>query len=113
MLILLALAALILGDLNERMVRARNLEQDRETLELAIAELEAENAQLKTEQDQADWEETIIRWAHADAKLVREGEHLVIPLSEGAARSQQPPEQASVSQPLENIEIWLQVIFGD
>ncbi len=113
-LILAAVIAgiLILGDLNRRMANARRLERDAVQLETEVAVMATERVQLMTSVAEATSESIIAEWAHSDAKLVREGETLIIPLP--------PPDQISVATPApgEDLEtpskwqVWWALIFG-
>ncbi len=103
---------LILGDLNRRMANARRLERDAVQLETEVAVMATERVQLMTIVAEATSESIIAEWAHSDAKLVREGETLIIPLP--------PPGQISVATPTlgQDIEtpskwqVWWALIFG-
>ena len=103
---------LILGDLNRRMANARRLERDAVQLETEVAVMATERVQLMTGVAEATSESIIAEWAHSDAKLVREGETLIIPLP--------PPDQISVATPasMQDIEtpskwqVWWALIFG-
>ncbi len=104
---------LILGDLNRRMANARRLERDAVQLETEVGVMATERVQLMTSVAGATSEAIIAEWAHSDAKLVREGETLIIPLP--------PPDQISVATPIpghnletpSNWQVWLALIFGD
>ena len=104
---------LILGDLNRRMANARRLERDAVQLETEVGVMATERVQLMTSVAEATSEAIIAEWAHSDAKLVREGETLIIPLS--------PPGQISVPTPIpghdletpSNWQVWWALIFGD
>ena len=110
--ILLVLGALVLGDLNQRMADARRLERDAALLEAEWERLENENARLEEEIAIANSEEYVERWAHQEAKMVREGEVLVILVGpEGEeTTSGLPPEQDV--QDLSNLEVWLKLLIG-
>ena len=103
---------LILGDLNRRMANARRLERDAVQLETEVAVMATERVQLMTSVAEATSESIIAEWAHSDAKLVREGETLIIPLP--------PPGQISVATPAsgQDIEtpgkwqVWWALIIG-
>jgi cell division protein FtsB len=71
---------LILGDLSGRMTEARRLEQDAIQLRTVVAEQAAENQQLQTQIAEADTDWMVEQWARREAKMVRPGERLVIPI---------------------------------
>ena len=103
---------LILGDLNRRMANARRLERDAVQLETEVAVMATDRVQLMTSVAEATSEAIIAEWAHSDAKLVREGETLIVPLP--------PPGQITLAIPTpgQNIEtpnnwqVWWALIFG-
>jgi cell division protein FtsB len=110
--VLLVLGALVLGDLNQRMADARRLDHDADLLEVELKELEEENALLEDEIAMANTEAYVERWAHQDARMVREGEVLVILIGpEGEERVSRisPQADALVSS---NFEEWLDLILG-
>jgi len=111
--VLLIIGSLILGDLNSRMADAHNLEQDAIFLQENVARLRVGIAQLKLDIESANRPENIERWAHEDAKLVREGEHLVV-LIPGAGQKQETLAlpSAQVSSSSSKFEIWLEFLFG-
>ena len=113
LIVIVIVGILILGDLNRRMANARRLERDALQLETEVAEMATDRVQLMTEVAEATSEAIIAEWAHSDAKLVREGETLIIPLP--------PPGQISVATPMSgtnlempnNWQVWWVLIFGD
>jgi cell division protein FtsL len=103
---------LIVGDLNQRMANARRLERDAEILEGQVAAKNTERSDLMTRVAAATSEDAIADWAHADAKLVREGEVLVVPLA--------PPDEAPMAENEEwdypevpsKFQVWWALLFG-
>jgi hypothetical protein len=103
---------LIVGDLNRRMADARRLERDAEILEGQVAAKSTERADLMTRVAAATSEKAIAEWAHADAKLVREGEVLVVPLA--------PPDEDLLAEGVEQdfpevpskFQVWWALLFG-
>jgi cell division protein FtsB len=110
--VLLVLGALVLGDLNQRMADARRLEKDATSLQAEWERLEEENERLEEEIGLANSEAYVERWAHQEAKMVREGEVLVIligPENEEPATENLPePDTPNLS----SLEVWLKLIFG-
>ena len=110
--ILLVLGALVLGDLNQRMADARRLERDATHLEAELERLNEENARLEEEIAIANSDEYVARWAHVEAKMVQEGEVLVILVGPEGEEiiSGQPPEPDDPD--LSNLEVWLKLLTG-
>jgi cell division protein FtsB len=104
---------LIIGDLNRRMADARRLERDAEILEGQVAAKSTEQADLMTRVAAATSEDSIAEWAHADAKLVREGEILVVPVA--------PPDTTPVPDSADSeypdqptkFQVWWALLFGN
>jgi cell division protein FtsB len=113
LLILVLIGILILGDLNRRMVDARRLERDADILATQVSALETQNAVLVTQMARTTDDSLVIEWAHEEAKMVRDGEVLVIPITPpgGTPLPQATPTQ-TVAQP-SNWEVWWALIFGD
>ena len=110
--VLLILGALVLGDLNQRMADARRLDHDAGLLEAEFSRLEEENARLEAEIAVANTEAYVEHWAHQEARMVREGEVLVIligPEGEESVSGTSSELDAPVSS---NFEVWLNLIFG-
>ncbi len=112
--VLLVIGSLILGDLNSRMADARNLEQDAILLQNEVARLQTGITQLKLDIESANRPENVERWAHEDAKLVREGERLIV-LIPGDAQEDETLAVPTLqgSPPSSKIEIWLELLFGN
>ena len=110
--VLLVLGALILGDLNQRMADARHLEQEAVLLEDELQELEEDIARLEREIEIANTEKFIERWAHEEAKWVRQGETLVILVSPESEDPIMGPPQEPDESVQSNMDVWLKLLFG-
>jgi prefoldin subunit 5 len=95
------------------MADARNLEQDAQILEKEVAQLDREIEDLEARIASANSEGAVERWAHESAKLVREGEHLVILVPLGII--EQAPDPSSIQEITSpsTLEVWLELLFGD
>jgi cell division protein FtsB len=103
---------LILGDLNRRMTDARRLEQDSLILQEQVASLEAEELRLQTQIAGATSEESVESWAHEEAKMVREGERLVVPIPQPGATASEAVPSAADSEAASNWELWWTLLLG-
>lgn len=113
LLILVLVGILILGDLNRRMVDARRLERDADVLSTQVSALETQNAVLATQMARTTNDSLVIEWAHEEAKMVRDGEVLVIPVTPpGGTPIPQATPTILVEQP-SNWEVWWALIFGN
>lgn len=112
MLALVVLSILILGDLNRRMADARRLEREGAVLEAEVSALAAENDRLAYQIAHADDDELVESWARSEAKLIREGERLIVPLpASGLTERARSDEQAEFTIPT-NWQVWLELLFG-
>jgi cell division protein FtsB len=110
--VLLVLGALILGDLNQRMADARRLEQEAEALKEELQTLREEIDRLEKDIEEANTEEFIEEWAHGDAGWVRQGETLVIPVSDHVQEPILGPPEDPDLPVMSNLELWMRLIFG-
>ena len=104
---------LIIGDLNRRMADARRLERDALILEGQVSAKGTERADLMTSVAAATSEESVAEWAHADAKLVREGEVLVVPMAPPDATLAPDAAQSELPEPPTRLQVWLALLFGN
>ena len=112
LLIALIIGILIFGDLTRRMTDARRMERDSRTLATEVAQLEAANAGLQAQIAQANDDAHVARWARSEAKLVLEGERLVVPLSaSGSPEQEGTVTNASLETP-STWEIWWALLVG-
>lgn len=112
MLALVVLAILILGDLNRRMADARRLEREGAVLEAEVSALEAENDRLAYHIEHANDDELVESWARSEAKLVREGERLIVPLPSSDPAGQVRGEEPGEFQIPTNWQVWLELLLG-
>ncbi len=103
---------LIIGDLNRRMADARRLEQDAEILEGQVAAKSTEQADLMTQVAGATGEAAIAEWARADAKLVREGEVLIVPLAPPGTPARPEFSDSEYPEPPTKLQVWWALLFG-
>jgi cell division protein FtsB len=110
--VLTVLGILLIGDLNSRMANARRLERESQVLATEVSALNTEQVDLATRVAGATSEAYIAEWAHGDAKLVREGEVLVVPVApDGTQRSFQTADDVRLETP-SNFQVWWALLFG-
>ena len=74
--------ALLIGyDFSRRLATNRRIAADYAQLQAEITNLEAQQADLKAKKAYVDSDAYVENWARSEGKLVRPGEHLVIPLA--------------------------------
>ncbi len=112
LLVALIVGILIMGDLTRRMTDARRMEREARTLATQVSELEALNEELEENIAGAGDDASIEAWARSQAKMIREGEWLVVPLpvEEPLLVAAQPPEPPV--EPPTTWEVWLALLGG-
>jgi len=112
LLVALIVGILIMGDLTRRMTDARRMEREARELATQVTQLESLNEALEDNIANAGDDASIEAWARSQAKLIQEGERLVVPLpaDEPSFVAAQPPE--SPVEPPTNWEVWLALLGG-
>lgn len=113
LVIVVVIAILILGDLNRRMSDARRLERDARSLGTEVAGLEATNQALATEVAMATSDVMVEEWARSEARMVQEGEVLIVPVPEEGVTPEPTPAQSESRRPVTNWEVWWALLFGN
>jgi hypothetical protein len=111
-LMALIVGILIMGDLTRRMTDARRMERDGSALAIEVATLEAENARLESELAGAGNQAQVEGWARAEARWVRDGERLVIPLPAPGTAPTPVPQSSPALQPPSAWEVWWALLVG-
>ena len=106
------LGIIILGDLSGRMTDARRLDQDASLLQTEVAWLESENVRLRTQIAEATSEAFIEAWARGEGKMVRHGEHLVIPVPASGFNPTPTPFALSSELLPYKWQVWWALLFG-
>jgi cell division protein FtsB len=103
---------LILGDLNSRMADARRLERDARALQTEVSGMEAQAALLATQVAQATSESLVEEWARREGKMVREGEHLIVPLPPTGTAAAPATRTTPFAPPPSNWDVWWALLTG-
>ena len=108
----LIVGTLIMGDLTRRMTDARRMERDARTLGTEVSDLESMNESLEKNIAGAGDDASVEAWARSQAKMIKEGERLVVPQAdeEPSFVAAQPPEPAI--EPPTTWEVWLALLGG-
>ena len=112
MLIALIVGVFIFGDLTRRMTDARRMERDARMLATEVTQLQSANSALETQIAQANDEANVARWARSEAKLVLEGERLVVPLPAERLVEQPAPAPDLAQAAPSTWEIWWALLVG-
>ncbi len=77
---ILSIGLLLVINFSGRIARGQQMDSERRKLQATITVLEAQKIDLLKDRDYAQHDASVEHWAHADGKMVREGEILVIPI---------------------------------
>ncbi len=106
---ILAIGLLLAIDFSSRIAQGQLAQQSRASLEMEIATLEAAHAALIQERDYVQSDAYVEAWAHAEGKMVRSGEVLVIPVPvgpTGPTPTPTPEAPAILLEEQEEVETW-------
>ena len=112
-MILAVVGVFILGDLTRRMADARRLERDSRILGTQVKALEDEQADLQTQVAYATSEVMVEQWARGEAKMVGQGEKLVVPMSPGGPVATPTPLPSTSQRLPTKLDIWWALLFGE
>jgi|Deesub1362A_J573_1020465.scaffolds.fasta_scaffold01422_5 arginase family enzyme len=113
LVVVLAALSLVLGDLGERMARARAKEAIVRRQEETIAQLKEQIAWYEAALEEIKDEQAVVRWARAHAKYIFEGERLAIPVALGGESEVQVASlEPTPGRRKSNLEIWLEALLG-
>jgi hypothetical protein len=103
----------ILGDLTRRMADARRLERDARLLGTQVEALEEDQASLQTQVAVATSEGMVEEWARGEAKMVGQGEKLVVPIGPQGPLPTPTPAPSGVQSSPTRWEVWWALLFGE
>lgn len=89
--LLLSIGLLLVINFSGRIARGQQMEAERQRLQATIDVLERERLELLRARDYAASDASVEEWAHREAKMVREGEVLVIPIPGNLTMPTAPP----------------------
>ncbi len=101
-----------MGDLTRRMSDARRMEREGQILATRVTELEALNSDLESKIATAGEDASIEAWARSEAKLIQEGERLVVPVPLEEPSSVSVPPPTTSADPPTPWEVWLALLGG-
>ena len=108
----LIVGILIMGDLTRRMSDARRMEREALMLATQVSELEELNEELEEDIANAGDDASIEAWARSQAKLIQEGERLVVPVPSGEIAPSLAVQTEAPVEPPTTWEVWLALLGG-
>lgn len=115
--LLLSIGLLLVINFSGRIARGQQMEAERQRLQATIDVLEREKLELLRARDYAASDAAVEEWAHREAKMVRDGEVLVIPIPGNlAVPTAAPPPLVYVPTPvpepaIPNWHLWWNLFF--
>ena len=95
----------------DRINTLRELTDEAEEAKAQITLLEATVVALDTQIAHATSPAAVEEWAYEEARMVRDGENLIAPISPNEIVPAQPTVVEIQPEPLENWEVWLALFF--
>lgn len=104
--IVLALLAVMVIDLNARLVEWRGLTAVHEKVSAEYESLKETQAAYQTQIAYATSEAGVRDWAYKSGRWVRDGEVLVVPVSPGESEPEQTAPPLPTPTPVQNWQLW-------
>jgi cell division protein FtsB len=111
-IILIGLAALLMLDLNNRLIELFNLRDQHSKLEAQVTEMVATREFLITKQAYATSVNAVEEWAREEAHMIQQGDHPIVPLEPVNSEVTVEPFTFVTPTPVRNIDIWYELFFG-
>jgi hypothetical protein len=109
-LMAVVIVLVVIVDFSQRLATSQRLVDSANKAGTEVAQLETEQAVLKTQVAYATMDVAVIEWAHESGRLVRPGEVLVVPIIPTVVAT---PVQVSIALPAPspNYVLWWEMFF--
>lgn len=94
-------------DFNRRMVRLRQLSEQKERVAAQLEGLKRTQRYLETQIAYATSEAAVVRWAYEEGKMVRPGDNPIVPLPPADSTPVPTPTPVETMQAVRNWQVWL------
>jgi len=101
---------LILG-FNNRIATLRRLKKEAGVVSTQVGNLEITQASLETQIAYATSEAAVEEWAYQEARMIREGDHPIAPISPNEATPTPSFVVISTPEPAEKWQVWRALFF--
>lgn len=109
-IVLIVVALLI--DLNTRISTLRYLTNQKVTLESDVVRLQSTLEAVSEKIDYADSDTAVEEWARQQGLMMKDGDHVILPLQVTAAATPSPTSAPTVMPtPVENWQVWRDLLF--
>ena len=104
---------LLIFSFNSRITEMRQLEIEAEQVGAQVTILKQTHSVLETQIAYATSDAAVEAWAYEEAKMKRDGDYLIVPLSPGKSTPIPGREQISTSIAVENWQVWKALFFDE
>jgi hypothetical protein len=104
------LVMLILG-FNNRIATLRRLKKEADVVSTQVGDLEITQASLETQIAHATSEAAVEEWAYQEARMIREGDHPIAPISPNNPTPTPSAVTITTPEPAENWQVWRALFF--
>ncbi len=109
-IVLIVVALLI--DLNTRISTLRYLTNQKVTLESDVVRLQSTLEAVSEKIDYADSDTAVEEWARQQGLMMKDGDHVILPLQVTAAATPSPTSApTAMPTPVENWQVWRDLLF--
>ncbi|MBI9050065.1 MAG: hypothetical protein JEZ00_11640 [Anaerolineaceae bacterium] len=112
-IVLLVLVALLMLDLNNRLIELFNLRDQHGKLEAQVTEMVATREYLITKQAYATSVNAVEEWARQEGHMIQAGDHPIVPIEPNNSEIIVEPFEFVTPTPVRNIDIWYELFFGN
>jgi hypothetical protein len=107
----LALLAFLVIGFNSRMAELRRLTTQAELESVRVTEVYETQLTLEAQIAYATSDAIVEKWAYEEARWVRDGDKLIVPISPAEGTPVPPLVQVSAPQAVDNWQVWMALFF--
>ena len=108
----LVVLGMLVMEFNDRTTELNQLIAESEKVQAQLQESTGTQAALEAQIVFATSEPAVVKWAHEDGHMVREGEISVVPVSSYQIVPEPTPAPVVISQEMNNLESWWFLLVG-
>ena len=109
----IGILVLLLMGFNNRLSTLNRLAAEAEVVKTQFAQLQATQMVLDTQIAEATSPASVEKWAYEEAHMIREGDHLIAPISPYESTSEPSIPIVATVEPMENWEYWRDLFFDE
>ncbi len=109
----LGMLILLIIRFNSRITEMRQLDLEAEKVKVEVTMLRQTQMVLQTQIAYATSDAAVEAWAYEEAKMKREGDQLVVPLSPEKSTPLPSKVEIAIVEPVENWQVWQALFFEE